>query len=77
MLVYRHRQRLIHLFVWPAANRPNITVHSLTRHGYQLIVWSDSAMHYWAISDLNAEALKSFSTLIQRQTTHRFRSPRI
>jgi hypothetical protein len=24
-------------------------------------------MHYWAISDLNADALKSFSSLIQEQ----------
>ena len=66
-LVYRHRQHLIHLFVWPAVDRPNSALHSLTRQGYQVIVWSDAAMHYWAISDLNAEALKSFSHLIREQ----------
>ena len=66
-LVYRHRQHLIHLFVWPAVDRPNSALHSLTRQGYQVIVWSDAAMHYWAISDLNAEALKSFSNLIREQ----------
>ena len=65
--MYRHRQHLIHLFVWPATNRPNLAMHSHTRQGYQLMVWSDAAMQYWAISDLNAEALKSFSTLIQEQ----------
>jgi len=66
-LVYRHRQHLIHLFVWPAAARPDTARHTLTRQGYQVIYWSDAAMHYWAISDLNADALKSFSSLIQEQ----------
>lgn len=67
-LVYRHRQHLIHLFVWPAADQPNSAQRALTRQGYQVIYWSDAAMHYWAISDLNTDALKSFSVLIQEQT---------
>jgi len=66
-LVYRHQQHLIHLFVWPALDRPNSAQHALTRQGYQVIYWSDAAMHYWAISDLNVDALKSFSNLIQQQ----------
>lgn len=68
-LVYRHRQHLIHLFVWPAVDRSNSAQHALTRQGYQVIYWSDAAMQYWAISDLNADALKSFSNLIQEQAT--------
>ncbi|MBS1246203.1 MAG: zinc-finger family protein [Proteobacteria bacterium] len=68
-LVYRHRQHLIHLYVWPATDRPNIAPHALTRQGYQVIYWSDATMHYWAISDLNADALTSFSQRIQEQTT--------
>jgi anti-sigma factor RsiW len=67
-LVYRHRQHLIHLFVWPAVDRPDTAQHALTRQGYHVIYWSDAAMHYWAISDLNADALKSFSSLIQKQS---------
>jgi anti-sigma factor RsiW len=66
-LVYRHRQHLIHLFVWPALDRPDSAQHFLTRQGYQVIYWSDAAMHYWAVSDLNADALKSFTRLIQEQ----------
>jgi anti-sigma factor RsiW len=66
-LVYRHRQHLIHLFVWPALDRPNLTARTLTRQGYQLVYWSDAAMHYWVISDLNSDALKTFSELIQQQ----------
>jgi len=66
-LVYRHQQHLIHLFVWPALDRSNSAPHSLTRQGYQMVVWSDASMHFWAISDLNADALKSFRQLIQEQ----------
>lgn len=66
-LVYRHRQHLINLFVWPVVDRPDMATHALTRQGYQVIYWSDAAMHYWAISDLNADALASFSRLIQEQ----------
>ena len=66
-LVYRHRQHLIHLFVWPAADRPNTARHALTRQGYQVFYWSDDTMRYWAISDLNADELKAFSSLIQEQ----------
>ena len=84
-LVYRHQQHLIHLFVWPAVDRSNAAPHSLARQGYQIVVWSDAAMHYWAISDLNAEALKSFSRLLREQATalpvaqatQGFRAPKI
>lgn len=64
-LVYRHRQHLIQLYVWPAVDRPDTALHALTRQGYQVYYWSDATMHYWAISDLNAEALKSFCKLLQ------------
>lgn len=66
-LVYRHRQHLIHLFVWPAADRPHAARHAPTRQGFQVFHWSDNTMHYWAVSDLNADALKSFSSLIREQ----------
>jgi len=74
-LVYRHRQHLIQLFVWPAANRQDTVRHALTRQGYQVFYWSDHTMRYWAISDLNADALKSFSNLIQDQAAAGRASP--
>jgi len=74
-LVYRHRQHLIQLFVWPAADRPDTVRHALTRQGYQVFYWSDNTMRYWAISDLNAAALKSFSILIREQAAAGRASP--
>ncbi len=66
-LVYRHQQHLIHLFIWPASGRQNRARHSLVRQGYQVFYWADAGMHYWAVSDLNGNALKSFSNFIQEQ----------
>ncbi len=59
-LVYRHRQHFINLFVWPSA-RPNPSpVEQSSRQGYALVHWSDGAMTYWAVSDLNAAELAGF-----------------
>lgn len=70
-LVYRHRQHLIHLFIWPVTGHPGAPRDGLTRQGYQLFHWSDGRMHYWAVSDLNTQALGTFSNLIREQTTGR------
>jgi anti-sigma factor RsiW len=59
-LVYRHRQHLINLFVWPdregRAQPPELT----SRQGYAVVHWSDGAMAYWAVSDLNGAELRVF-----------------
>jgi anti-sigma factor RsiW len=68
-LVYRHRQHLIHLFVWPAVHRPNRARQVIARQGYQVIHWSDAGMHYWAVSDLNANDLRAFGELVRDRTT--------
>ena len=70
-LVYRHRQHVIQLYVWPTTDRSGSDLRSQTHQGFQLASWSDSAMHYWAISDLNVDALKSFSSVIQNQVAAR------
>ncbi len=61
-LVYRHRQHVIDLFVWPerksAGGRP---MQSLSRQGYNVLHWSEGGMAYWAISDLNPADMKAFA----------------
>jgi anti-sigma factor RsiW len=68
-LVYRHRQHLINLFIWPAGStqvsRP--TLKSL--QGYHLLHWTDSEMTFWAISDLNLDELEQFQRLLQPKDT--------
>ena len=69
-LVYRHRQHVINLFVWPARQADGIPRH-LVQQGYQVFHWSDAAMNYWAVSDLNPDDLKTFGGLVQAQTSPR------
>lgn len=61
-LVYRHRQHVIDLFIWPDA-RPGRAPQpqSSSKNGYNLLHWADGGMVYWAISDLNPAELKTFS----------------
>ncbi len=68
-LVYRHRQHVINLFLWPtdggAMDGGGMATESL--QGYHVIHWSSGEMTYWAVSDLNLEELKAFGDLIQRR----------
>ena len=66
-LVYRHRQHIINLFLWPAevgaAGGGALTTES--RQGYNVLHWSSGGMIYWAVSDLNAADLRAFGDLVQ------------
>ena len=64
-LVYRRRQHLINLFVWPSEQRLEVAPRTLTRQGYHLLHWTQSGMTYWAVSDLNEGELQEFAHLIQ------------
>jgi anti-sigma factor RsiW len=65
VLVYRRREHLINLFVWPSEPvvAPAPTV--LTRQGFHLLHWTQSGMSYWAVSNLNEGELREFAQLIQ------------
>jgi anti-sigma factor RsiW len=69
-LVYRHRQHLINLFVWPATEAGHRPLRSLARQGYRVSHWSDGAMRYWVVSDLNPADLKTFCDLLQASEGH-------
>jgi anti-sigma factor RsiW len=61
-LVYRHREHVIDLFIWPdAAARAQREPQELSRNGYNILHWSEGGMAFWAISDLNAFELKTFA----------------
>ena len=63
-LVYRHRQHLINLFILPAARdaRPR----TLERQGFHLAAWGQAGMTWWAVSDLNAQELSEFRTVLEK-----------
>ena len=62
VLVYRRRQHVINLFVWPDRQHPAAAPTRLRpRQGYHIVRWRDSGMAFWAISDLDESELKSFA----------------
>jgi anti-sigma factor RsiW len=70
-LVYRRRQHVINLFVWPGAGDPQTGARSLSRHGFHLREWRMAGMNYWAISDLNDLELDQFVRLVQEHSLER------
>jgi anti-sigma factor RsiW len=59
VLIYRHNQHPINLYIWPGADKDAAPqVHS--RQGYHLIRWAVGGMDYWVVSDLAANELEFF-----------------
>ena len=62
-LVYRHRNHLINLFVWPATGKKSGLVDTRALQGFHLLGWQDGDLQYWAVSDLNETELREFVEL--------------
>lgn len=66
-IVYRHRQHVINVFVWPAAGSGDSTIRASTHRGYNCATFESGGMSHWAVSDLNPGDLHKLAELIQRQ----------
>ncbi|MFA5982885.1 MAG: anti-sigma factor [Methylococcaceae bacterium] len=65
-LVYRRRQHLINVFIWPYATKAAISETEQTINGYHLYSFIQTGMVYWVISDLNAKELKTLVDILRR-----------
>jgi anti-sigma factor RsiW len=65
VLVYKRRKHTINLFIWPSASGDVASPKKATRQGFHMIQWSNPAMTFWAVSDLNERELQEFVELIQ------------
>ena len=62
VLVYKRRQHVIDVFVWPvAAPKPDRT---LTRDGFNIEHFAKNGMDYWLVSDLARDELNDLAQLI-------------
>jgi anti-sigma factor RsiW len=64
-LVYRRRQHVINLFIWPATQGNDSAVQMQSRRGYQVAHWIAQGLNFWAVSDLNADELGEFARRIR------------
>jgi len=65
-IVYRHRQHLINVFVWPSAESNDSPVRISNHRGYNSTNFNSGGMSYWTVSDLNSDDLRKLTTLLQR-----------
>jgi anti-sigma factor RsiW len=66
-VVYKRRQHIINVFVWPAA--AGGTVPSESRHdGYNLLGWSQRGLQFWAVSDVDPADLQQLRAAFSQQT---------
>ena len=74
-LVYRRRLHTINLFVWPCDDTTTSGVKQLTRRGYNIVNWCDGGMQFWAVSDLNAGELQTFTQLLHHIDERQLEKP--
>jgi anti-sigma factor RsiW len=61
-LVYRRRQHVINLFMWPSDSSP-VAESRFSRNGYNVVHWTYGAMTCWAVSDIAIAELEQFKGL--------------
>ena len=66
VLVYRHRQHVINLYVWPVTEPAELAATAGSHHGYSLLHWRQQGMEYWLVSDLSPPSLASFHEIFQK-----------
>jgi anti-sigma factor RsiW len=64
-LIYQRQKHYINLYIWPAEQSNATGEVAAKRQGYNLLHWTNSAMNYWAVSDLNGVELHEFARLVQ------------
>lgn len=60
-LVYKRREHVIDLFIWPSSPDEDRGSGSGIREGYNFSRWQADGMTFWAVSDLNAQELTDFA----------------
>ena len=66
-LVYRHRQHVIDLFIWPDTQARAVTsMQATSKQGFNMLHWTSAGMTFWAISDLNPADIKTFAETYAR-----------
>jgi anti-sigma factor RsiW len=66
-VVYRRRQHVINVFVWPAGTREGAPA-SLRQDGYNVAGWSQRGLQFWAVSDVDPADLQQLRTVFAEQT---------
>lgn len=64
-LVYRRRDHVINVFMWPSYQGAGSAIKTEAYQGYNIVNWSEAGLHYWIISDLNMNELQALAALLR------------
>lgn len=67
-IVYRRRQHIINVFVWPAGTRQAVPA-SWRHDGYNVAGWSQRGLEFWAVSDVDPADLQLLRAAFAEQTS--------
>ena len=65
-LVYKRRQHVVNLFIWPSRHGADAPLRHLSSRGYGIWRWASGGMNHWVVSDLNDAELQAFVELARR-----------
>jgi anti-sigma factor RsiW len=63
-VVYKRRQHVINVFMWPAEGAEDAGPRLNALKGYNALAWTAGGINYWAVSDLNAAELGALQKLL-------------
>lgn len=63
-IVYKRRQHVVNVFMWPAGSAATAGPRALTRNGYNIVSMSRDGIAHWLVSDLNADELLELAGLL-------------
>jgi anti-sigma factor RsiW len=64
-VVYRYRQHIINVFIWPASFPGDNSIRFFNHRGYNSASFVSGGMNHCAVSDLNPDDLRKLATLLQ------------
>jgi anti-sigma factor RsiW len=62
-VIYKRRQHLINVFMWPTAGIDS-PARAVVSKGYNVLTWTAGGTTYWAVSDLNAAEMTELQKLL-------------
>jgi anti-sigma factor RsiW len=67
-VVYRRREHIINLFIFPVEHAARTLPTSETWKGYNIVHWTKSGMAYWAVSSVSSAELERFAQLLREES---------
>jgi anti-sigma factor RsiW len=65
VLLYRHHQHWISVFIWPDQTDRDRARREFSKHGYDIAAWSGAGMRFYVVSDIAGPELGRFVALLR------------